>query len=150
MYKNQLQSYDRMPVEGNPTQSEAWALLQAALKMRDAVSSGEEAEMKAAVRLNLRLWTIFQADLLSPQCQVPAEIRQNMLTLANFIDKRSIDFMSEPIAKNIDVLININREIAGGLHEGARNNPVQEENSGPQEDAEVSSAPPVDLSDLEA
>ena len=152
MYKNQLQSYETAPAEGNPTQSEAWALTQAALKLRSALDSGNLDEMKAAVRLNWRLWTIFQADLLSPNCQVPVDIRQNVLSLANFIDKHSVDFMGDPVPENIDVLININREIAGGLHEGAKNTETQNiPSEQPSETVSEGGPPPsIDLSDLEA
>lgn len=128
--------------------------------MRDALNSGDHEEMKAAVRLNWRLWTIFQAELLSPNCEIPMAIRQNILSLANFIDGHSVNFMSDPVAKDMDVLININREIAGGLHDGAKHAeqnahaPVPSENAqnmtgedNPQE-AEAQ-APKIDLSDLE-
>lgn len=137
-------------MEGNPTQSEAWALTQAALKMKDALESGDLDEMKAAVRLNWRLWTIFQAELLSPNCVIPIEIRQNVLSLANFIDKHSVNFMGSPDPNGVDVLININREIAGGLHEGAKNASMQEN---PQEENAQEEAPglsAIDLSNLEA
>lgn len=128
--------------------------------MRDALNSGDHEEMKAAVRLNWRLWTIFQAELLSPNCEIPMGIRQNILSLANFIDGHSVNFMSDPVAKDMDVLININREIAGGLHDGAKHAeqsapaPAPLENTSqvtagedPQEGEPQ--APKIDLSDLE-
>ena len=145
-----MQSYETKPAEGNPTQSEAWALTQAALKLRDALNSGNVDEMKAAVRLNWRLWTIFQADLLSPNSQVPLDIRQNILSLANFIDKHSIDFMGDPNPANVDVLININREISGGLHEGAKNAAATQQAPNDQMQNEEQPTPSIDLSDLEA
>jgi flagellar protein FlaF len=152
MYENHLKSYETVPTEGNPAQSEVWALTQAALKMRNAVESGDVDEMKAAVRLNWRLWTIFQADLLSPRCEIPHEIRQNILTLANFIDKHSVKFMGAPVVEDVDVLININREIAGGLNAGLAN----EEHQKPQPDTDQGQAEGVDeqakiaITDLEA
>ncbi len=119
--------------------------------MRSSLDGGNVDEMKAAVRLNWRLWTIFQADLLAPSCQVPVEIRQNILSLANFIDKHSIDFMGEPIPDRIDVLININREIAGGLQEGATNAGAQEAVTNTTAvEGNDTPVPNVDLSDLEA
>ncbi len=80
----------------------------------------------SAVRLNWRLWTIFQADLSSPDSEVPPEIRQNMLSLSNFVDKTSVEIISEPDPKRMDILITINREIAMGLFE----NPPQEADGG--------------------
>jgi len=128
--------------------------------MRDALNSGDHDEMKAAVRLNWRLWTIFQAELLSPNCEIPMGIRQNILSLANFIDGHSVKFMSDPVAKDMDVLININREISGGLHDGARHAEQASSTPAPSTDmthiAEEQApeegepqVPKIDLSDLE-
>lgn len=88
--------------------------------MRDALNTGDIEEIKSAVRLNWRLWTIFQADLLAPTCEVPLNIRQNILSLAKFIDQHSVEFFGAPHVDQVDVLININREIAGGLTDGAK------------------------------
>jgi len=50
---------------------------------------------------------------------VPADIRQNVLSLANFIDKHTVGFIGAPEAKKLNVLISINRELAGGLYAAA-------------------------------
>jgi len=165
MYKNPLKNYETVPTEGNPAQSEAWALTQAALKMRDALNTGNIEEVKAAVRLNWRLWTIFQADLLAPICEVPADIRQNILSLAKFIDQHSVEFFGSPQIDQVDVLININREIAGGLTDGARHSDQQAQASlqtdiqteintpenNPKNSQDDNAPPPgLNLTDLEA
>ena len=69
-----------------------------------------------AVRLNWRLWTIFQAELLDPESTVPVDIRTNLLTLAQYIDKHTVDFLAKPTPDKLDTLININRELATGLY----------------------------------
>ncbi|MGB0748808.1 MAG: flagellar biosynthesis regulator FlaF [Magnetospiraceae bacterium] len=94
--------------------TEAWALTQAALRLRDAQQSKDPKEINNAARLNWQLWTIFQAELLDPGCEVPLDIRQNLLSLANFVDKHTLKIVSKPTPEMLDVLININREIAGG------------------------------------
>jgi len=71
--------------------------------------------MLSAVRINWRLWTIIQAELLDPQCTAPMDIRVNMLSLAQFVDKHSVEILGKPSPKQLDVLISINRELAGGL-----------------------------------
>lgn len=71
--------------------------------------------MKEITRLNWRIWTIFQSELVDPECPVPKEIRENLLSLSNFIDKRSIDIISNPSPEKLGVLININRQIGAGL-----------------------------------
>lgn len=95
---------------------EAWALTQAALRMKDAKASGSHQDILAAARLNWRLWTIFQAELLSPECVVPDGIRANVLSLANFIDKHTLNLISDVKPEKLDILISINRELAGGLY----------------------------------
>lgn len=83
--------------------------------MRAAQESSETAAMLAAVRLNWQLWTIIQSELLAPECSVPMDIRQNVLALANFIDKHTVGFLGKPSPERMNVLISINRELAGGL-----------------------------------
>ena len=114
--KDLVKRYETVPPEGNPRRSEAWALTQAALRMKSAQESGEEAAMLTAVRTNWQLWTIIQSELLSPQCTVPTDIRQNVLSLSNFIDKHTVGFIAKPQERKLGVLITINRELAAGLN----------------------------------
>ena len=72
---------------------------------------------KAALRLNWRLWTIFQAELTVERTEVPEEIRINMLTLCKFVDKHTIGALVNPTPETLTVLIDINRNIAAGLME---------------------------------
>ena len=83
--------------------------------MKAGREADDREEMCAAARLNWRLWTILQADLLDPNSPVPEEIRLNMLRLAQYVDSRTVDFLGDPVANKLDVLIAINREIAGGM-----------------------------------
>lgn len=111
------ESYNRSHKQGGqPRQTEGRALLEAARRMAEAQQAPEDSKaLRDAARLNWRLWTIFQAELSAPESQVPVEIRQNMLNLCNFVDKRTVDILAEPKAGSFDVLININRQIAAGL-----------------------------------
>jgi flagellar protein FlaF len=100
----------------DPRQVEAWALTETALRMKATQREPvDEAAMLQAVRTNWRLWTIFQAALLEPTCPLPIEIRNNLLSLSNFIDKHVAGIIAVPEPAKLDVLIRINREIAGGL-----------------------------------
>lgn len=116
-YPNYGQStYNKVPQPGNPRETEAWALTESARRM--ALSQKPdipEEDMLAAVRLNWRLWTIFQAEMSSPETQVPLEMRQDMLSLCNFVDKRTVEIIADGDRSKLDVLININRQIAAGL-----------------------------------
>ena len=109
-----------------PQQAEAWALTTAARRLSDAKQSGDAETLLGAVRLNWRLWTIFQANLSNPDCGVPQEIRANLLSLANFVDKRSVALLVDADPAKLDVLININRQIAAGLLGDVRPAPAVE------------------------
>jgi flagellar protein FlaF len=112
-------AYQRTPEPGNPTRSEAWALLEAARTLNQT-KDGPIDDFRGALRANWRLWTIFQASLIEPDCTTPNEIRGNLLGLANFIDKTTVELLAERDATKIEALININRQISEGLLEGAR------------------------------
>lgn len=114
---NLVKSYTSTPQPGNPRATEAWALTQAALRLKDAREAADRQAMLAAVRLNWRLWTIFQAELLDPDCMLPEGLRGNVLSLANFVDKHSVEVVARPQPEKLDILISINRELAGGLNE---------------------------------
>lgn len=114
--QDKLNKYNRVPEPGTPRNTEAWALTQAALRMKAAQDTSNPDEMIAAIRLNWRLWTIFQADLLEPDCPLPEEIRVNVLNLANFVDTQTVTFLSAPQPSALNALININRQLAAGLY----------------------------------
>jgi flagellar biosynthesis activator protein FlaF len=113
------QKYQTTPEPGNPARTEAWALLESARELSHA-KTGPSERFLAALRRNWRLWTIFQASLLDPQCTMPAEIRGNLIGLANFIDKRSAELLAKRDPSLVDALININVQIGEGLLAGAR------------------------------
>ena len=119
--QSKIKNYERVPEGGQPAQTEAWALLEAAKRMAAAIVSGDPTEketkerMKTALRLNWRLWTIFQSELLDEKCQVPQEIRINMLTLCQFVDKQTVKILAGPTPEIMVPLIDINRNIAAGL-----------------------------------
>jgi flagellar protein FlaF len=77
-------------------------------------------EFRSALRANWRLWTIFQASLIEPDCPLPSEVRGNLLGLANFIDKLTVQLLAERDPTKVAALVNINRQISEGLMEGAR------------------------------
>ncbi len=111
-----LKGYGGPPTGGKPGEVEAWALMQAAFRMKDAVDSGDSDRIMESVRLNWRMWTLFQAELLDPECTVPTEIRVDLLSLANFIDKHTVAFFVKSKPESLDILISINRNLATGLY----------------------------------
>ena len=95
---------------------EAWALLELARRLDGLKKTPDDKkEIMRIVRMNWQVWTVFQSALLDPDNPLPPEIRSNLLNLANFIDKRSIDLLARPNIDQIDILIHINRNIGSGL-----------------------------------
>ncbi|WP_173978872.1 flagellar biosynthesis regulator FlaF [Magnetospirillum sp. UT-4] len=126
-----MKNYAQAPERQDARMIEAWGLTQAALQMKTAVEGGEFDAVVASLRLNWRLWTIFQAELLAPDCPLPADLRNNVLSLAAFVDKRTMDILANPDLAAIQVLININRELAMGLYESVDNLPQRPEEAVP-------------------
>lgn len=120
MFRNATQTYEEA---GKTTDSnrklEAQALFKAARMLEECQQAWGAPDVKnrleAALRYNQRLWTFFQGELLSPAHALPVELRQNLLQISGFVDKRTIEVMAEPGPDKLRALIDINRQIAAGL-----------------------------------
>lgn len=100
----------------SPQETLAWGLTTTARKLAQVrVETTPKDAIMEAVRLNWRLWTIIQAEQSDPECPTPREIREGLLNLSNFVDKRSLEILTTPDQEKIDILISINRNIAAGL-----------------------------------
>ena len=108
----------RQPAQqgGSPRETEGRALMEAARRLSLAKDNPkDENALIDTVRLNWRLWTIFQSDLSEVNTDIPDDLRSNMLRLCNFVDKRTVEILANPQPQLLDVLININRNIAAGM-----------------------------------
>jgi flagellar protein FlaF len=121
---NPAQTYAKNAQEtGNLRELEAQLLMRAASRLQ-AVKDGEVTgsnNIISAVRYNRRLWLVFADALTKAENQLPAEIKKNVTSLAMFVLNRSrtIETANEPNPDRLNVLININREIAAGLRTNA-------------------------------
>ncbi len=114
---DKTQIYRSPPAGGSSREIEAWALTESALRMRAAANANDKDAILAAVRLNWRMWTFFQADMLGPECGLPDDLRGNLLSLAAFIDRHTVEVLASPQPAALDILISINRDLAMGLLE---------------------------------
>lgn len=97
-------------------ESEARALLRCAARLEMAQQQGVAyADYCEAVRHNQRLWTFFQMSLLKEEQNLPLELSNLLKSLSLFVDRRSMRAFAEHNTKLLDVLININRQVAAGL-----------------------------------
>lgn len=99
----------------SPQAAEGWALIEMARRLEEARQQDDRAQILTHTRTNWRIWTIIQSELVDPECTVPKEIRENLLSLSNFIDKRSAEIIATPEAEKLAVLVNINRQVGSGL-----------------------------------
>lgn len=111
------QSVERATLSGR--ELEASVLTKAAMRLQDVRNNWDAADLTArldeALRYNQKLWTYLQTELARPENPLPEEIKANLLSLSAFIDKRTFQLMAFPVAEQLDVLININKNIAAGL-----------------------------------
>ena len=124
MYRNPLKAYQR--VEQQTTtgrQLEARVLTQAAQKLQYCQQNWDATDRKErldeALSYNQRVWSIIQAELLDESNPLPKQLRNNILVLSAFIDKRIFNVMAYPAPEKLTIIININLNIAAGL----RNDP---------------------------
>lgn len=68
-----------------------------------------------ALKFNQVLWSIFQAELTDENNPLPKKLKEDILSLSVFIDKRIIDVMAFPAAEKLTTIININLSLAFGL-----------------------------------
>ena len=72
-------------------------------------------ELNDALERNRKLWTIIVSAMQEESCPQPKEIRINIINLGMFIFKRTMDIMIDPKPESLNVLIDINMNIAKGL-----------------------------------
>jgi len=71
--------------------------------------------LEAALRYNQRLWTFFQVALLDVANPLPRNVKDEVLRLSAFVDRRIFDTLAFPSADKLNILIAINTNIAAGL-----------------------------------
>ncbi len=122
MYAQQIEAY-RTAQNTNENMSgrdiEAAALTRCALMLSACQNNwnavGRDAHLSEALRNNQMVWSILQSELANDDNPLPIEVRNNLLTLSVFIDKRIIDVMASPAPEKLQILIDINLNLAAGL-----------------------------------
>ncbi len=98
---------------------EAAVLTKAAQKLTLCQNNWEspdrEQNLMEALRYNQQVWTVFQTELSDPENPLPKKLKEDLLSLSAFIDKRIFDIMSFPAPEKLTAIININLNIAAGL-----------------------------------
>lgn len=111
------QSVDKTTASGRDL--EAAALTKGALLLAEAQQKWDSPEreqlLEAALTYNQRLWSLFQTELTEASNPLPEEVKTNLLVLSVLVDKRIFEVMAYPAPEKLNLVININRNIAAGL-----------------------------------
>jgi len=120
MYGNPYKAYENSATATiSGREIEAGVLSKAALKLKECQknwdSENRRAELEEAFQYNQRVWSIFQTELTRPDHPMDKELRQNLLNLSIFIEKRIYDSRAYPEPEKLTAIININNGLASGL-----------------------------------
>jgi len=100
-------------------ETEARVLAQAALKLKDCQGNwdGEDRNVKLdeALKYNQRIWSILQSELAREDNLLPGQLKQALLRLGVFVDRRIFETMAFPAPEKLTAVININQNISAGL-----------------------------------
>jgi flagellar biosynthesis activator protein FlaF len=75
--------------------------------------------LHAALTFNRKLWNVFLSSVTDAESRLPKQLRENVANLGLFVMKHTLATQTRPEARKLDVLININRELAAGLRASA-------------------------------
>ncbi len=101
----------------SPRELEANLLSRSAGKLQRIRESWDLAltELPEALLFNRKLWTVFLTSVTREDNPLPQAIRQNIANLGLFVMNQTVEIQNAPDARQLDILIAINRELAAGL-----------------------------------
>ena len=120
MYAPQLEAYKTVQIaNASGRDIEAGALTRCALMLSDCQENWDapdrEEMLAEALRANQVVWSIFQSELTSKDNPLPRQLKENILSLSVFMDKRILEVMAYPAPEKLQILIDINLNLAAGL-----------------------------------
>lgn len=120
MYAAQLEAYSNTQKASMSSRDiEASVLMKAAVMLRECQDNWDagdrDIKLDEALRFNQLIWTFFQGELLKEDNPLPKKLREDILSLSFFVDKRIFEIMGSPAIDKLSVIININQNLAAGL-----------------------------------
>ncbi len=115
---NETQKYsatEMSAMDQSELESRAFIKAASSLNMIKEHWDTEQGKLEEALDKNRRLWTIIASAMKEDDCPQPEEIRNNILNLALFVFRRTMDVLSDPKPESLNILIDINMNIAKGL-----------------------------------
>ena len=123
----------------DPREIEARALLRSNKQMQALQAKWDSGitaeELSETLTFNRQIWMMFVDTAIENTGDGhTVELRTNIANLGAFIFKHTIDILSNPKKEKLDILIELNREIAGGLMQqipGQQTTAPQPQSTGP-------------------
>lgn len=122
MYSNSVRAYetvDKATMSGRNL--EAAVLTKAAQKLKICQDNWDSADLgkklEEALKFNQRIWSIFQGELIREDHPLPKKLRLDILKLGAFVDRRILETMAYPSPDKLNIVVNINNNIAAGLRD---------------------------------
>ncbi len=124
MTSNSVNAYTNMQKETlSGRELEASVLSRAGLMLKSVQdnwnSPDRETKLLEAVKFNQKVWSFFQAELSDPENPLPKNLREDILNLSIFIDKRLFEVLAFPDPDKLSIVIDIDFNIASGLRSKA-------------------------------
>jgi flagellar protein FlaF len=98
---------------------EATVLTKAARKLKNCQehwnTPDRDVMLDEALKFNQRIWSIFQSELSHEDNPLPQKVRLDIIRLSTFIDRRIFETMAEPSPDKLNIIIEINNNLASGL-----------------------------------
>ena len=126
MYSSPLQAYDTVNKKTMPGREiEAAVLTKAARKLKDCQDSWDvenrDEKLSEALKFNQLVWSILQGELKKEDNPLNRKLRADLLQLSAFVDRRLFETIADPSPEKLNIVININNNIAAGLRESLAN-----------------------------
>jgi len=74
-----------------------------------------ESKLLDAISFNQKVWGFFQTELTDPENPMPKNLREDILNLSVFVNKRFFEVMASPDPEKLSIVIDINFNLAAGL-----------------------------------
>ncbi len=122
MYSSPLQAYETVnKTTMSGREIEAAVLTKAASKLRECQQNWEsedrEQKLNDALKYNQLIWSIFQGELKKDDNPLNKQLRADLLQLSALVDRQIFETMGDPSPDKLNLVIDINNNIAAGLRQ---------------------------------
>jgi flagellar biosynthesis activator protein FlaF len=120
MQQHSVNAYNAIQKENlSGRELEASVLSRAGLMLKSVKDNwsapDRDQKLLEAIKFNQKVWSFFQAELSDPENPLPKNLREDILNLSIFIDKRLFEVLAFPDPEKLSIVIDIDFNIAAGL-----------------------------------